>query len=174
MQIIDLMPFHHVPLYVALALALLWVLKEYRKARRDLKREQERGRDQRIEDQYAIAAWAEEAFGPVASNARLAARANEEMSELLRCLTTDDDGPGAGEEVADILIVLSRLGRNMGFNIDDEVDKKMAINRSRTWDRTGTGHGYHHVDDGPLSDTIIEDVTDPDADPWSLGSKDAE
>lgn len=95
------------------------------------------------EDQRSISAWAEATFGPVSSNARVAARANEEMAELLRALTVDDDSPKAGEEMADIVIVLCRLADRMGIDLFDEMDKKMQINRTRIWAKDGSGHGYH-------------------------------
>jgi hypothetical protein len=158
------------------------------------------------ETQESISEWAEEAFGPVSSNARVAARANEELAELLRALSTDDNSPKAAEEAADVAIVLYRLrarmgfapafvkqspdflavnnlhaatGANygmehllrllarddghanaeyfirlvfvglnelaarMGFNLAEEVDRKMAVNRSRVWNLDGSGHGYH-------------------------------
>jgi len=47
------------------------------------------------ETQETISQWAEETFGPVGSNASVAARANQEMSELLRALTSNDDNPGS-------------------------------------------------------------------------------
>ena len=96
------------------------------------------------ETQKTISQWAEETFGPASSNARVAARVNEEMAELLRALTVNDNNPKAGEEMADIIIVMSRLAERMGFDLVAEVDKKMAINRERTWARDGSGHGYHH------------------------------
>lgn len=94
-------------------------------------------------DQEGIADWAEQTFGPASSNARVAARANEEMAELLRALTSDDTHPKAAEEVADIIIVLCRLAQRMGFDIEDEIDRKMEINRKRHWNVDKDGHGYH-------------------------------
>jgi hypothetical protein len=44
-----------------------------------------------IEDQESISAWADQTFGPASSNARVAAKANEEMAELLRALIADDN-----------------------------------------------------------------------------------
>jgi hypothetical protein len=41
------------------------------------------GADMVIEDQESISAWADQTFGPASSNARVAARANEVMAELL-------------------------------------------------------------------------------------------
>lgn len=97
----------------------------------------------RIESQSSISTWATDTFGPVSSNARVAARANEEMAELLRALTADDRSPKAGEEMADVLIVLYRLAERLGMDIHKEVDRKMAINRAREWKLDATGHGYH-------------------------------
>jgi NTP pyrophosphatase (non-canonical NTP hydrolase) len=96
-----------------------------------------------METQQSISDWAEEAFGPVGSNARVAARANEEMAELLRALTADDRHPKAAEEMADVVIVLARLATRLGVELTIEVERKMAVNRAREWKRDGTGHGYH-------------------------------
>lgn len=154
------------------------------------------------ETQESISKWATETFGVSSSNARVAARANEEMAELLRALTADDDSPKAAEEAADVKIVLYRLAERMGFRLEsggvllsmpsnysvavganeymarvlstivqdeetatyaiqatvrwlhmlaarmgfqlnEEVDKKMAVNRARVWNLDGSGHGYH-------------------------------
>lgn len=96
-----------------------------------------------IETQESISEWADQAFGAAGSNARVAARANEEMAELLRALTVDDMHPKAAEEIADVVIVLNRLATRMGFRLCELVDAKMAVNRSRVWKRDGSGHGYH-------------------------------
>lgn len=96
-----------------------------------------------INNQYEISAWADETFGTASSNARVAARANEEMAELLRALTSDDQHPNAAEEIADIVIVLCRLMTRLGKNFGEEIDRKMAINRVRKWNLTTDGHGYH-------------------------------
>ena len=99
------------------------------------------------ETQKSVATWAQDTFGPVSSNARVAARANEEMAELLRALTTDDEAAGAAEECADVVIVLMRLADRMGFDLRGAIDAKMMVNRERKWARDGSGHGYHHVGD---------------------------
>lgn len=95
------------------------------------------------ENQFTISEWAEKTFGPVGSNARVCARANEEMAELLRALTSDDDDLEASEEIADIVIVLYRLADRLGVDLHECVDHKMLINRTRVWKRDDTGHGYH-------------------------------
>ena len=96
----------------------------------------------KTETQETISQWSADTFGAVVSNARVAARANEEMAELLRTLTTDGDDPAAGAEIADVVIVLYRLASLMGFELDKLVNSKMAINRQRKWSRDGSGHGY--------------------------------
>lgn len=103
-----------------------------------------------MEDQRSISEWAEQTFGPVTSNARVAARANEEMAELLRHLTADDAHPAAAAEVADVVIVLYRLATRLGVDLHQEIDRKMAVNRGRVWRRDHTGHGYHtrHATEG--------------------------
>jgi NTP pyrophosphatase (non-canonical NTP hydrolase) len=95
------------------------------------------------ETQQSVSEWADRTFGPVTTNARIAARANEEMAELLRALTADDRHPKAGEEVADIVIVLYRLARELDVDLMAEIDRKMAKNRLRSWKLDSTGHGYH-------------------------------
>lgn len=99
------------------------------------------------ETQATISAWAEQTFGPAGSNTRVAVRALEEMTELLRCLSADDNHPKATDEVADVVIVLQRLATRLGIDLWAEVERKMAINRGRTWKLDSTGHGYH-VRDG--------------------------
>lgn len=96
-----------------------------------------------METQESITAWIEETFGATSSNLRIAARANEEMAELIRALAIDDHHPKAGEEVADIVIVLYRLATRLGINLEREIGRKMTINRARKWQLDGSGHGYH-------------------------------
>ena len=95
------------------------------------------------ETQTTITQWANQTFGVSSSNVRVASRANEEMAELIRALTTDDYNPKAAEEIADVVIVLCRLATQLGCNILNEVDRKMIKNRQRVWKLDGTGHGYH-------------------------------
>lgn len=100
------------------------------------------------ETQASVTAWANETFGQAKSNARIAARANEEMAELLRALTADDANPAAPAEVADVVIVLYRLASYLGVDLMQEIDAKMAINRARVWAKDASGHGYHVRDKG--------------------------
>jgi hypothetical protein len=96
-----------------------------------------------IDDQESISAWADQTFGPASSNARVAARANEGMAELLRALIADDNHAKAAEKVANVVIVLCRLMTRLGRNLGEELARKMAINRTRQRNLTADGHGYH-------------------------------
>lgn len=106
------------------------------------------------ETQKTVATWARETFGQ-ATNMRAATRANEEMAELLKAFAISEKHPKAPEEMADILICMYRIAENLGVDLHAEVDKKMAINRTRSWERDESGCGYHveydddDADDGP-------------------------
>lgn len=124
------------------------------------------------ESEHSIATWADDTFGPATSNMRIAARANEEMSELLRALSVDDNNQKAAAEIADVVIILTRLARNLGTGIASEVCGKMEINRSRRWNKDNTGHGYHVRNktvsasgdgsaDRPGPDTQAEELAQP-------------
>lgn len=95
------------------------------------------------ETQESISQWTEETFGTAGSNARVISRANEEMAELLRVVTIDDNHPDIPEEIADVVIVLCRVATRIGVDINEEITKKMAINRARKWALDDSGCGYH-------------------------------
>lgn len=95
-----------------------------------------------METQKTISDWADITFGNGGTNFRCATRANEEMSELLTALASDDRLK-ALEEIADIYIVLCRVATRLDGDIHEWVERKMKINRSREWKLDGTGHGYH-------------------------------
>jgi hypothetical protein len=95
------------------------------------------------ETQQSVSEWAVDTFGDTGTNVRVAVRANEEMAELLRELTIDDQSPKAPKEIADIIIVLYRLATRMGVSIQEEIDHKMALNRERVWTLDQSGCGKH-------------------------------
>jgi hypothetical protein len=95
------------------------------------------------ETQASIVKWANKTFGLSNSNMRVATRANEEMAELLRALSVDDENMSALEECADVYIVLCRVVSNLGGDFQALVDAKMTRNRKREWKVDGSGHGYH-------------------------------
>ena len=103
------------------------------------------------ESQKTISDWAVATFGDAGSNSRVATRANEEMAELLSKLSIDDNDRRAAEECADVVIVLYRLCERLGMDLLAEIDRKMTINRARTWAQDGSGHGYHrrHIAEAP-------------------------
>ena len=91
-----------------------------------------------VETWESIAQWCDETFGP-ATAARMAARANEEMAELIdKATQTNTYDEGVLIEAADVVICLARFP-----GIWAAVERKMAINRQRKWRLTGEGTGYH-------------------------------
>lgn len=95
------------------------------------------------ETQKTISEWIETTFGPADSNVRVVARINEEMAELIRSVALDESHQDLGEEMADILICMYRLATRVGVDLNEQVDRKMEINRKRTWKLDGSGCGYH-------------------------------
>jgi NTP pyrophosphatase (non-canonical NTP hydrolase) len=96
------------------------------------------------ETQQSISEWADATFGGAVSCMRVGARANEEMAELLRALSVEQpEQSKCLEETADIVIILYRLATRLGGDLHEEINKKMAVNRTREWKRDGSGHGYH-------------------------------
>jgi hypothetical protein len=77
--------------------------------------------------------WAAETFGDVTPR-RLIERAREEFDELEAATTPEE----IAEEAADVFIVLCRIP---GF--EEAVQRKMAINRTRTWVLNDDGTGNH-------------------------------
>ena len=96
-----------------------------------------------VETQASVSAWARDTFGVATTNARVAARANEEMAELLRALTVNDFNPDAPDEIADVVIVLYRLAERMDVDLHDLIDRKMKVNRARKWSVGPDGCGKH-------------------------------
>ncbi len=94
------------------------------------------------ETSKTILKWGDETFGEVSNPLALINRARMEMDELEEALT-DNDKEEAAKEAADVVILLHRLVGLMGKELSEEVDKKMAINRNRTWKTAGDGTGGH-------------------------------
>jgi len=95
----------------------------------------------RKESQVSISNWAYSTFGESTSN-RAAVRINEEVCELLKHLAQCESAKAAAE-LPDIAICLFRLASIIGIDLLEEIDKKMAVNRSRQWKLDGNGCGYH-------------------------------
>jgi NTP pyrophosphatase (non-canonical NTP hydrolase) len=94
------------------------------------------------EDQYTISAWGEETFGPATHPEALVDRARLEFDELREAVLAGDAREIA-HEIADILILLYRVGTIAGCDINQAVAEKMAINRARRWIKKGDGTGRH-------------------------------
>ena len=96
------------------------------------------------EDQQSITAWQDDVFGPTTpwlAYCRMA----DEVAELEEVFTRgrDIDHNKSLEECADVYIMLVRVAEALGGDLQAEVDRKMAINRARSWDVDGNGHGQH-------------------------------
>ncbi len=94
------------------------------------------------ETSKSIGEWADGAFGPATNYLSSAARANEEMAELITAVSRLDLLQTANE-CADVVICLHRLVNDLGCDLQELVDRKMAINRKRKWQPDGNGHGKH-------------------------------
>lgn len=70
------------------------------------------------ESQDSICAWADGAFGPASSLARVLARAHEELSETVRAITSGEDDDAIAVEIADTAIVLCRAAKIAGVRLD--------------------------------------------------------
>ncbi len=70
-----------------------------------------------IETQASICAWADATVGPATDNFRIVTRANLEMAELLHACSGGAAAEKIAEEAANVMIVLARLGRNLGLDV---------------------------------------------------------
>lgn len=96
----------------------------------------------RTEGQESITTWGEDTFGPATGPEALLARAMQEMQELVEAVRAGDHAEAA-RETADVFILLYRVATLCGFDVNDAVNRKMQINRNRTWSRKGDGTGSH-------------------------------
>ena len=70
-----------------------------------------------LESQSSICAWADATFGPPVSDASIAARALHELAELVTACVHGAPAEEIGAEVADVVIVLARLGRALEIDV---------------------------------------------------------
>lgn len=100
------------------------------------------------ENQQTVSKWAQETFGlpgPVRSFERI----EEELKELgHEVYKPEGDKKKIGQEAADVLMTLYAFAEVVGFDLHEETDEKMVINRERKWKVDGTGCGYHIKEDG--------------------------
>lgn len=88
-----------------------------------------------------IGIWAKHQFG-VPKPELAAARANEEMAEMIKALA-QGELEKADVEAADVVIVLCHYAAARGINLQEVINNKMAINRRREWGVSKYGIGYH-------------------------------
>ena len=96
---------------------------------------------QRLWDQEKINRWARKTFG-ASDSLSIAVRANREMSELLTALLNEQKAE-IRSECADVMIILLQVAQTEGFDLLDEVERKMAINVTRKWTKTKNGDFQH-------------------------------
>jgi hypothetical protein len=94
------------------------------------------------ETSQMIRDWGDRAFGEVQDLRVLLTRARQEIEELEEAIIRQDR-VGAGEEAADVAILLHRLVGILGLELSEAVDAKMAVNRARRWHVAGDGTGAH-------------------------------
>lgn len=93
-----------------------------------------------IETQFTLGKWGHATFGETTPK-ELANLAAAEMRELLTALEADPQAQfySTHEEAADVAIFLMRLAAVSGFNLLAAVDRKMAVNRKRRWEKQADG-----------------------------------
>ncbi|WP_282604845.1 dATP/dGTP pyrophosphohydrolase domain-containing protein [Pelagibius sp. Alg239-R121] len=94
------------------------------------------------ENQASIAAWGQATFGLAKNPIDLVTRAQQELAELAEAVSAGQP-PEAAMETADVMILLYRLAEDLGYDLNESVARKMAVNRARKWIRAGDGTGQH-------------------------------
>lgn len=88
--------------------------------------------------QNQVAAWASDNLPRKLQTVdAIAAKANDEMAELIRDVLTGQSRQKVGGEVADVVIPLYQLCQKLGLDLDYEVTKKLEILHTRRYDDEG-------------------------------------
>lgn len=99
--------------------------------------------------QAQVNTWQDEAFGDLQTYPRIVRKLHEEICELSEALWNNPttfaerkiiplDPAKIAEESADVVIVLMGLAKNQGFDLLKEVERKLEVNKARTWE--GNSH----------------------------------
>lgn len=100
-----------------------------------------------METQETISKWGVETFGlkPKTQEALQIhwLKLEEELEELHRDICIDGDYDKCASEFADVYIVLAQIASTVGVDLQEAVDKKMTINRKRTWIKSSNGTFRH-------------------------------
>lgn len=91
-----------------------------------------RSLDQLVED---IHAWQTETFVDGTEEGRIA-HFLEEIREYLK-------NPGDGEEAADVFLLFIAIIKNRGIDLRAESERKLEINKARTWAKVAGGYSKH-------------------------------
>ena len=95
------------------------------------------------ENSATIAEWGDETLGSVTDLRALVDRAEREMAELRQAIVQELSPEQIGLEAADVAILLHRLAGLLEMDLNQLVHRKMAVNRARSWVRSGDGTGSH-------------------------------
>jgi hypothetical protein len=89
----------------------------------------------------SVTEWADNTFGPATIFTQFE-RAKQEMGELEKHFSRTASlwGDEVAEEASDVVICLYRI---IGTLDPQAIEKKMAINRRRTWNVAGDGTAQH-------------------------------
>lgn len=92
--------------------------------------------------QKEVLDWAEGEFG-VNPELKIAIRGNKEMAELVSTISNGMGKKDIGEECADVAFFLIQICEKNGFDLMEEVAKKLVINRRRKWAIASDGSHQH-------------------------------
>lgn len=102
---------------------------------------------------HSIGEWIEDTFGKNETIESPLDRCHfERVADEFRELWAEVDLPSGvggmnvglvGSEAADVVIALAGMCRRYGIDLQEEVDRKMDINRSREWEVFKNGTGRH-------------------------------
>ena len=99
--------------------------------------------------QSRVNTWQDETFGDLMTYQGIVRKLHEEICELSEALWRNPatfaeqkvrslDPAKIAEESADVVIVLMGLAKNQGFDLLEEVERKLETNKARAWE--GTSH----------------------------------
>lgn len=78
------------------------------------------------------------------ANAKLfAAQANAQIASVIVRLIHQDNDVSARYNLLQTYYFLEQLCLELGYNLNEQVETKMVINRQRKWNVGNDGHGYH-------------------------------
>lgn len=91
------------------------------------------------ETQNTIGRWVQSDLG--STMAIQTKKLREEANEAIDALE-QEDWANAAEEIADVVIVCMGIAFMLGFSVLKEINRKMRINRKRTWDMRDGVHRH--------------------------------